>query len=237
MFLIVIVLGQIIVPARAIFAKNKKAKNDIYHWGAIIFGKALLLLGGIRVSVQGLENIPKGTAVILMPNHQGHWDYPILFSLIPLRFAFVMKKELFKVPLLGSYWRRAGYFSIDREAGRSALETLEKVIKAIKAGESVLVFPEGTRTWDGQIGQFKRGAFMVAAQAHVPIVPIAISGSFEIMRRHSWLIKPGEVRVKVGPPLNFVINDETDKDELLKEIERVKSIIQVMFSSIEYKNG
>ncbi len=223
MMLIIIVYGHLIIPVRALFSKDRK---QVYHGGAILWSKTLLFLAGIDIEVRGLENIPRDKAVIFMPNHQGHWDYPILYRSLPRRFAFVAKKELFSVPFLGKYMLNAGNISIDRQAGRAAHETLYKVNDAIKAGESVLIFPEGTRTWDGTVGEFKRGSFHVAFETGAPIVPVAIQGSFEIMKRHSWLVNPGRVSVAIGKPMYLEFaSAHVTKADYQAAMEAVKSNI------------
>ena len=111
MFALVIFLGLFILQPMALFSKNKK---KLFHDGAIFWSKCLLRISRIKVVVKGLENIPDTRPLVIMPNHQGHWDYIALFSTLPLRFSFIIKKELFNVPFFGKWLRIAGYFPLDR---------------------------------------------------------------------------------------------------------------------------
>jgi len=234
MMLIIIFYGHVIIPIRALFSSDKK---KVYHGGAILWSKALLFLAGIDVKVDGVENIPKEKAVIFMPNHQGHWDYPILFNSLPRRFAFVAKKELFSVPFLGKYMENAGNIPIDRQAGKSAHETLSRVTNAVREGESILVFPEGTRTWDGKVGEFKRGSFHVAFETGAPVVPVAISGSFAIMKRHSWVVNPGKIELKIGKPVTLQVSGQhVTRDDYLIAMDKVKNAIITMLPKIGNNN-
>ena len=229
MMLIIIVYGHMIIPLQALFSKDKK---KTYHGGGVVWSKILLFLAGIDVKVDGIENIPKDKAVIFMPNHQGHWDYPILFNSLPRRFAFVAKKELFSVPFLGKYMENAGNIPIDRQAGRSAHESLLKVTNAIKEGDSILIFPEGTRTWDGKVGEFKRGSFHVAFETGAPIVPVAISGSYKIMKRHSWVVNPGKIELKIGKPISLQVSGKhVTKEDYVIAMEMVKNSIVEMLGA------
>jgi len=143
-------------------------------------------------------------------------DIPILIAYLPTHFRFVAKKELFKIPLFGWGVRQAGHISIDRESILSSYKTLEKIVQMLKAGASVIFFPEGTRSWDGSLGKFKRGSLMAALKSGAPIIPIAISGSYNIMPRDTKLIRPGRVKLSIGKPI--YIKDEKEYNRKLEEV-------------------
>lgn len=197
------------------FAPFSKNKVKLFQAAACLWANFLMSFSGIKVLARGLENIPRNQPLILVSNHQGAADIPILLAYIPIRFRFAIKKELFRIPFFGWYLRKAGYFSIDREVILSAYKTLETIIEILKAGESVLIFPEGTRSRDGSLGKFKRGSLMAALKAEVPIIPIAISGTYNIMPRGTYLINPKEVKLSVGKPI--YIKSEGEYEQKVEE--------------------
>jgi len=155
----------------------------------------------IRLAVTGLELLPPDGPVIYMGNHQGNFDIHALTVAIPRRFAWVAKEELFRIPLFGPAMRRAGYIPLDRSDGRKALKSMRLAAERIAAGTSVVIFPEGTRTKDGALLPFKRGAFMLAARAGVPIVPFTINGSMERNPRNRLELHPGTISVSFQAPV------------------------------------
>lgn len=202
------------------FVKNKE---KLFLRTAHYWARFLLFFSGVRVSTAGLENIPCNQALILVCNHQGVADIPILLGFLPVLFRFAIKKELFRVPFFGWYLRKAGYFSIDRESFRSAYRALDAIAAIIKAGESVLIFPEGTRSWDGTLGKFKRGSLMAALKSGAPIIPIAISGSYNVLPRGTKLIHPAKVKLSAGAPI-YIKTDE----EYEGKVAEVRSAIERM---------
>jgi 1-acyl-sn-glycerol-3-phosphate acyltransferase len=168
-----------------------------------LWSPGLLWAGGVKLKVEGLENIPKNQAVIFVSNHQSTADIPVLFSILPLNVRFIAKHVLGYIPFLGWYLHMAGFILINRSDRKKAFLQLESAAKRIRAGTSIIVFPEGTRSPTGEILPFKKGAFSLALKAGVPICPIAIEGSGSLMPKNSWNIHPGPVRVKIGPPVDI----------------------------------
>jgi len=183
----------------------------------------LVKVSGIRCEVSGIENIPKNKAMIFAANHQGAADILIVLACLPTNFRFAIKKELFNIPIFGWYLRRAGYFPIDRKLILSAYRTVENIIEYIKGGDNVLIFPEGTRTKTGELGKFKRGSLLAALKSGAPIVPLAISGSFNLMPTGSFIINPHPVKFSIGKPIE--ITSEADYDS---KVEEVRSAIERM---------
>lgn len=198
------------------FVPFVRPKHKPFQIAAHLWSRMLAFLSGVRVKVSGLENIPKDTGLILAANHQGAADILLVLAFLPVRFRFAIKKELFKIPIFGWYLRRAGYFSIDRKLILSAYRTVETIIDIIKDGESVLIFPEGTRTRTGELGKFKRGSLLAALKSGAPIMPIAISGSFNIMKKGSWLFNPCPVKFSVAKPI--YVKSEADYDTKVEEV-------------------
>lgn len=198
------------------FVPLAKNKSLPFRIAASLWSRFLIFFSGSRVSVSGLENIPKNQPMILVVNHQGTADIPIVLATLPVPFRFAVKKDLFRFPFFGWYMKKAGYFPIDRRLILSAYKTVEYIIEILKDGESVLIFPEGTRSLDGSLGKFKRGSLMAALKARVPIVPVALSGSFEVMPRGTKLISPAKVKVCVGQPI--YIRSEEEYDQKVEEV-------------------
>ena len=165
------------------------------HACARFWSRWLLRVARIRLAVDGLEHVPADGPVIYMGNHQGNFDINALTMAIPRLFSWVAKEELFRVPLFGAAMRRAGYIPLDRSDGRKALKSMKLAAERIAAGASVVIFPEGTRTKDGSLLPFKRGAFMLAARAGVPIVPFTINGSRKVNPANKIELYPGTISV------------------------------------------
>jgi len=171
------------------------------HACARFWSRWCLCVAGIRLVVTELELVPAEVPVIYMGNHQGNFDIHALSIAIPRLFSWVAKEELFRVPVFGSAMRRAGYIPLDRSDGRKALKSMRLAAERIAAGASVVIFPEGTRTLDGSLLPFKRGAFLLAAKSGVPIVPFTINGSREINPRNRIELHPGTIRVSFAAPI------------------------------------
>lgn len=183
-----------------------------------IWSPGLLWANGLRVIATGQERIdPRGT-YIFMSNHQSLADVPVIFSALPHNLRFVAKKELLYVPFFGLYLYLAGYPLIDRRNRQEAIRSLAKAGELIRSGIPVVSFPEGTRTRDGEVGSFKKGAFMLALEARVPVVPVAISGSDRIMRPGTLASRPGTVRLHFCEPVDLAGYGPGDRDRLMAEV-------------------
>lgn len=216
-FYLIIVLSFLVGTTITLFlVPFAKSSHQPFQVAGRIWARFLTFFSGVKVIVSGLDNIPKDRALILASNHQGAADILLLLGCLPVNFRFAIKKELFKVPIFGWYLKKAGYFSIDRKLVLSAYRTVEAVIEIIKNGESVLMFPEGTRTKTGELGKFKRGSLLAALKSKAPIIPIAISGSFNIMKKGSWLFHPCPVKLSVGKPI--YIESEADYENKVNEV-------------------
>ncbi|MCL2314122.1 MAG: 1-acyl-sn-glycerol-3-phosphate acyltransferase [Proteobacteria bacterium] len=181
----------------------------------------LLWAGGVQLRVEGLENIPKNQAVVFASNHQSTVDIPALLSVLPLNVRFIAKHVLGYIPFLGWYLHLAGFILINRSSRPKAIQQLSRAAERIRAGTSIIVFPEGTRSKTGEVLPFKKGAFMLALKAGVPICPIAIEGSCKLMPKNSWDIHPGPVHIKIGPPIYTV--DYRDKP--IELVNHVRNLI------------
>ncbi len=176
-----------------------------------LWAPSLLWLAGARVEVEGAENVAAGRATLYASNHQSTLDIPVLFHALPVDLRFVAKEQLRWVPLVGWYIQMAGHILVDRSNRTRAIASLDRAAERIVRRQiSLIVFPEGTRSPDRRILPFKHGPFGLALKAQIPVVPITIEGSAQVMPRRSWAIRPGTVRVRIGAPLEvsgFDVND------------------------------
>src|SRR5258708_4595663 len=156
------------------------------------WSRALLRIGFIHVEAEGLEKIAPNGSYVFASNHLSYMDTPVVLANIPVQFRFLAKKRLFQIPLLGAHLARAGHIPVPREDPRAAVKTLTTAADAIRArGISMLIFPEGGRSRDGVLQEFKEGGAYIAIKAGVPLVPIALSGTRTILPFGSAVIRPG----------------------------------------------
>lgn len=192
-------------------------ENAVHRWG-IIWGRSCIWLGGVHLRVRGSEHIPRGQSAVYIANHQSNFDIPILYGGLPLQFRWLAKKELFDVPLFGLAMKCCGYIPIDRSDRRTAMHSMTAAARQVKEGASVIIFPEGTRTPDGELKEFKKGGFLIAVKAQVPIVPVAIRGSYQVMPRNRWRIEAGVVEMEIFPPLDTTGLKNSDIDNLMARV-------------------
>jgi 1-acyl-sn-glycerol-3-phosphate acyltransferase len=163
--------------------------------------RALLRLGGIRVSVQGAEHLPPTGPLVLACNHASYVDIPVLIASLPADVLFVAKKEVLGWPLVGRFVRKAGHLTVDRFDLQQGVADAAEVARALDEGRTALFFPEGTFTAAAGLRPFRLGAFKAAAESAAPVVPIALRGTRQVLRAEEWQPRPGRVQVWIGPPL------------------------------------
>jgi len=176
------------------------SNGRFYAWHARLWGRVGLALSGVTVTLSGLEHLPDGP-VIFMSNHQSNFDILSLLAAMPRQFYWIAKKELFEIPVFGSSMRRGGYIPLDRGDGRKALQSMNEAAAVIHQGKSVVLFPEGTRTPDGNLLPFKRGGFILARKAAVPVIPVTINGSGKINPAGRIRLYSGTIRITLHPPV------------------------------------
>jgi 1-acyl-sn-glycerol-3-phosphate acyltransferase len=174
---------------------------DPLYWAGVKGVMFLVRCVGVRVQVKGLERIPLKTC-IFAANHTSSADAPAVVGAIPRRIAILLKKSLFEYPIVGQAFRLAHFIPVDRFNRDSAVESLEKATLALLGGQSFLIYPEGTRSPDGRLQVFKKGAAVMAIKAGVPIVPIACSGAQRVMEKRRLRIHPGEILVEFLDPIS-----------------------------------
>jgi len=156
---------------------------------------------GVSASIHGADKALPGTSYIVTPNHQSQVDILALMVTLPTRFRWVIKKELVKIPLFGWGLARTGAVSLDRSNPREALKTLQEGSGKLTGGWSLLIYPEGTRSPDGNLLPFKKGAFVLAANTGIPILPVTVNGAAKILPKKSLAVRPGHISITIGDPI------------------------------------
>ena len=173
--------------------------GDFAHRCARAWARLILATSGVRVRVSGLEHLEAGRSYVLAANHQSIYDIPIVFSAIPAQLRIVAKESLGRIPFMGWHLHRAGHLLVDRR--NPGPDIVEKMRRLVSESSSLIVFPEGTRSIDGRVGRFKKGSFLVAIDAGLPVVPVSIGGSSWVMKKGGIVVQPGEVELTVHPPI------------------------------------
>ena len=194
LFIVTVIVPHVIV---SLFSRT----GNLPHILARTWARFTLLCANVRVEVRGSENITQGPA-IYMPNHVSHFDVFALLGYLNVQFRWIAKKELFSIPLLGLAMRRAGYVLIDRSRHDRAMASMREAAHKISRGTSIVIFPEGTRSCDANLQfPFKKGGFHLAVQSGVPIVPITVLGSRDVLPKHGKRVKPGKIILNIGKPI------------------------------------
>ena len=202
-----------------------KAKNLLYLLGH--GGVALALgLAGIRYTVVGRENVP-ARAVVFCANHQSNVDPPVLFEALHRQLHILYKAELRKLPVLGRVFEVGGFVAVQRDNRDAAFQSIERAAESIRAGNSFLIFPEGTRSKTDELLPFKKGGLVMALRAQAPIVPVAIMGGRAAMQKGSAFVRPVHVTVRIGEPIDTVGMSPDDRDALIEIVRgRIQDLLR-----------
>ncbi|MFC1609811.1 lysophospholipid acyltransferase family protein [Myxococcota bacterium] len=185
-----------------------------------IWAPGLLWIAGARVEIRGRERVDYSVPHIFVFNHQSMADICVGFVSIPVPLRFIAKKVLAFVPFLGWFMWATGMVFVDRSKSRQAIRSLKKAGTKIRAGANIIAFPEGTRTRDGRIQPFKKGIFVVAMEARVPIVPVAVEGAYNVLPRDGYRVRPGVIRVHIGQPIDPKKYGPGQVDRLIRDVRR-----------------
>lgn len=208
LFIVVMIVPHVIV---SLFSGT----GNLPHILARAWARFTLLCANVRVEVRGSGNIVQGPA-IYMPNHVSHFDVFALLGHLNVQFRWTVKKELFSIPLFGLAMRRAGYILVDRMHHDRAMNSMREAAQKIRQGTSIVIFPEGTRSCNGTLQfPFKKGGFHLAVQSGVPIVPITVVGSGDVLPKHGKRVKPGKIVLNIGRPIK---PHDHDINSLMEEV-------------------
>lgn len=184
---------------------SNAVNNFIRFWA-----RTILYISGIRIEVIGLQNINPDNVYVYMSNHGSLFDILAATVAIPGTARFIAKKELFRIPIFAQGMKIVGMIKIDRSNSSKARRTIDEAVELMKKGVSVIIFPEGTRSREGNIKPFKKGGFVLAINSRFPIIPIAISGSFYIMKKNNLILRKGKIKVhflEAVPTNNYQFKD------------------------------
>jgi 1-acyl-sn-glycerol-3-phosphate acyltransferase len=188
---------------------------------ARLWARIILALCRVRLSVRGAERIRSGGPYLFLSNHQSQFDILAVVVALPIQFRILAKKELFYIPIFGWVLKLAGFVGIDRGNREKAIRSLQGAARRLRAGTSLLVYAEGTRSPDGSLLPFKKGGFMLAIEAGVPVVPITIQGSRKILPKGSLRIQPGTITVSVANSVDPRRFTPETKERLMEEVREV----------------
>ena len=197
----------------------------VQHSIAHVWARALVWGSGCSLTVNGAENLRKHPVVVFAANHTSYMDTPVIFAALHCQFRILAMKKLWPVPIIGWWLNRSGQIPVDMTNPGATLSSLGAAIKALRSGMPLFIFPEGGRTTDGALQPFLSGAAYLAIRAQVPVVPIALSGVFDLLPPHTRHFCPGALTMSVGEPIETVGMSLRQMDDLT---ERVKSAISLM---------
>ena len=192
-------------------------------WGyypGLIWSRLFCLISLVRIEVRGREKLDRSTSYVFVANHQGAYDIFLIYGYLGHKFKWMMKSSLRRIPFVGAACAAAGFIFVDR-SGKGLRETLAAAEKILTGGMSLVVFPEGSRTPDGKIHRFKKGAYQIADDLSLPGVPLTIDGSYRVLSKNSKLIRPGKIVLTVHDPIFPQADGHYDMDALITDSYRV----------------
>ncbi len=221
----ILLLGVAAVPLSmiALLSTPIDRTGRTFHWTARVWSRFILWLFHIRVTCKGTHVIDPAQHYVYISNHASALDIPAVVVGIPDDIRFVLKKELTRIPIWGWALKYGHYISIDRSKARDAMKSLEEAARRMRDGASVILFAEGTRTRDGKLQPFKRGAFTLAAKAGIPIIPVTINHTFGILPRGSLRVQPADIELIFGEVIP--VDDSQDREGEQRLMERVHEAV------------
>jgi 1-acyl-sn-glycerol-3-phosphate acyltransferase len=217
--------GTAVFGTAALIASFWAKTGRTQHRIAQAWARTCVFVSGATLTVYGVENLRKYPVAVYAANHTSYMDTPVVFSALPFQFRILAKKELWSLPFIGWYLNRSGQIPVDTDNPRATLSSLSVGVKALRAGMPLFVFPEGSRTPDGELKTFLAGAAFLAIRAQVPLVPIALSGVYDLLPIHTSHFFPGEVSLIAGEPIDTTGMTPRQVDELT---ERLRTAIAEM---------
>jgi 1-acyl-sn-glycerol-3-phosphate acyltransferase len=200
----------------------ERKSGRVFHAISRAWARTVLAAGGVRVTLRGVEKLDPGRNYVYVSNHASMFDIPAILAHVPGQVRIVYKKELEVIPVFGWGLKWGSYIGIDRRRGGEAMRSLEEAVGKIRNGASVLLYAEGTRTQDGRLQPFKRGAFNIAVRAGIPVVPLTVNGTYPILPKGSVVVRPRPVELVLETPIPV---EGTGKDEEMRLMDKVHEAI------------
>lgn len=229
-----IVVAGAILGSLCIICYPLNPSGRLNHHFARLWGNIALWANRVKVRVEGLQHVPGQGPYVFMSNHQGSYDIFALLGHLPFQFKWLAKKEIFSIPILGWAMKATGYIFIDRQVTRETVKAMKNAAEKIHEGMSVVIFPEGSRSPDGSIQPFKKGGFTLAIKSKVPIIPVAIIGSREIIQKGKLSVYPGSISIRIDRPVETKGSTMKDREALMDQLH---GIILKNFRLISQKEG
>ncbi|MBI2618977.1 MAG: 1-acyl-sn-glycerol-3-phosphate acyltransferase [Ignavibacteriales bacterium] len=220
---IIVVLGAIPLSLAALISVPLDRSGRTYHGCARLWSRFILWIFRIRVQMRGLEHLHEDRHYIYAANHASWFDIPATIVGIPDDIRIMLKRELTYVPIWGWALKYGPYIAVDRSNPKDAMRGLDKAVEQMKTGASLLLFVEGTRTRDGKLQPFRRGAFTLAARSGVPIIPVTINYSFKILPKGSLAVRPADIEIVLEKPIETIGTEGREREKLL--MEEVRTVI------------
>ncbi len=195
-------VATVLTALTAIAGASLGAGRWAGYYPEVAWSRLMCWLAFVRVRVNGRGNIDPSQSYIFVANHQGAYDIFTIYGWLGHQFRWMMKQELRRIPLVGYACERIEQIYVDRSSPSSLRHTMERAERLLRSGLSVVVFPEGARTWDGKVRSFKRGAFLLAEEFHLPVVPLTIDGAFHVLPRFKQFPVPGTITLTIHPAIN-----------------------------------
>lgn len=215
-FYVMLLVSTIVLGILAIAIVLVTRRSDWAHLCGRLWGNLNLWAAGVSVEVNGLEHLDPSRPVVYAANHQSWFDIFAILGKLPVQFRWLAKEELFRIPIMGHAMRLIGYVPIDRSDRKKAFQSLDMASQRVRSGTSIVIFPEGTRSRDGVLQPFKKGGIILAIQSGQPIVPISLSGSYGILPKGQWRVRPGRIRMTIGKPIDTASMRLEDRDHLIQ---------------------
>ncbi len=219
---LLLLAGLMLMPLGDLFSGRHRLGYEIGRQIVAV----LWFIAGIRMHEVDRRRVKPFRPRVYMPNHQSLTDMPQVLYLLPKANGTLIKKEAFRVPLVGWAFRAAGFTPVDRSSPMAARQSIEAAVTALRDGQSFVIAPEGTRSRTGKLGPFKSGGFRLAVRAGVPIVPITVTGARDILPKGGKLIYPGTIRIQFHDPVETGETDVRDRQQIAALMERVRTAIQ-----------
>ncbi|MFE8702123.1 lysophospholipid acyltransferase family protein [Cytobacillus sp. FJAT-54145] len=195
-------------------------RDRIIHKMPKRWSRLIMKITGADIQIKGQELLPEGP-VVFISNHEGNFDIPTLLGYVDKPFGFISKIEVKKVPIISSWMEVLNCVFMDRKDRRQAIKSIRDGVELLKEGHSILIFPEGTRTKGGPVGEFKSGSFRLAKDSQVPIVPISIQGTSDVFEKNGRLIKPAKIKVTICPPVDSHLSENVDIKDLAVQVRQI----------------